>query len=61
MAMILTKIKYCHKMSNFYLPSISHLTYCVPTNVIRLDNEICLGFSEDFQMLFPPGQFKKKP
>ena len=29
---ILTKIKYCYKMSNFYPSSISCLTYCVITN-----------------------------
>ena len=38
MAIILTKIKYCYKMSNL----------------------ICLDFSQDFQVLFPPGKFKKK-
>ena len=38
MVIILTKIRYCYKMSNL----------------------ICLDFSQDFQILFPPGQFKRK-
>ena len=25
-----------------------------------MSNLICLDFSQDFQILFPPGQFKKK-
>ena len=36
MAIILTDIKYCYKMSNFYPSSISYLSYCVTTNVIKL-------------------------
>ena len=48
-------------MSNFYPSSISYLTYCVPTNVISFDNAICLDFSQDLQIIFPLGQFKKKP
>ena len=56
------KIDKCfYKMSNFYPSSISYLTYCVTTNVISFDNAICLDFSQDLQILFPLGQFKKKP
>ena len=36
MAIVLTKIKYCYKMSNFYPASISYLTYCVTTNVVMV-------------------------
>ena len=36
MAMILTKIKYCYKISSFYHSSISYLTYCVTANVIKV-------------------------
>ena len=36
MAKILTKIKYCYKMSNFYPSSISSLAYCITTNVIKV-------------------------
>ena len=60
MAIILTKIKYSYKMNNFYPSSISYLTYCVTTNLIRFGNAVCLDFSQDFQILFPPGKLKKK-
>ena len=36
MAIILTKVKYCYKMSNFYPLSISYLTYHVSTNLIKV-------------------------
>ena len=35
-AIILTKIRYCYKMSNIYPSSISYLTYCVTANVIKV-------------------------
>ena len=47
-------------MSNFYPSSISCLTHFVTTIVIKVwYNEICLDFSQDFQILFLPVQFKK--
>ena len=39
-------------MSNLYPSGISCLTYCVTTDV---GNAIWLDFSQDFQILFPPG------
>ena len=60
MAIILTQIKYCYKMSNFCPSSISYLTYCVTTNVVRFDNEVYRDFSQDFQILFPPEQLTMK-
>ena len=47
-------------MNNFYPLGISYLTYCVTTNVIKFGNAICLNFSPDVKILFPPGRLKKK-
>ena len=44
-------------MNNFYPLSVSYLTYCVTTNVIKFGNAICLNFSQDAKILFPPGQY----
>ena len=35
MAIILTKIKHCYEVSNFYPSGISYLTYCVTINVTK--------------------------
>ena len=45
-------------MSNFCPSSTSYLTYCITTN-FRIGNAICQDFSQAFQILLPPGQFKK--
>ena len=44
-------------MNNVYPLSVSYLTYCVTTNVIKFGNAICLNFSQDAKILFPPGQY----
>ena len=55
MAIILTKIKYCYKMSNFY-----SLGICIWITVLLLmyssfGNGIYLDSSQIFKILFPPG------
>ena len=55
MAIILAKIKYFYKMSNFYPSGISHLTYCVTTKKIKIWQCNLLDFSQDFQILFHTG------
>ena len=59
MAIILTKIKYCSKTSNFYRSSISYLTYCVTANVMKVWQCNLPGFFLRFSILYPPGLFKK--
>ena len=51
--------KVFYKMSNIYASSISYLTYYVNTNVFKVLQCSFRDFSQDFQILFPPGQFKK--
>ena len=36
MAISLTKIKYCYKMSSFYPSGISYVTYCATANVVKV-------------------------
>ena len=60
MAIVLTKLRYCYKMSNFSPSGISCLTCSVTTNVIKVSYCNLSGFFSRFSNRFLLGQFKKK-
>ena len=58
MAIILTKINYCYKMSNFYPSDISYLNYCVTTKS-RLVMQFAWIFLKIFRYYFLQGNPRK--